>query len=343
MLTIVYFILLLGILVFVHELGHFATAKAFGIQVNEFGFGFPPRLLGLRWRGTLYSLNLVPLGGFVKMVGEEDPGHPRSLAGKPIFTRFIVLVAGSFMNGLLAVAIFTVFFMTPQETLVGQVRIQQVTPDSPAARAGLKPGDTVLRVNGERVLNHAELARLIHLNLGSPMEWVITRGSSPEFATYETVQLVPRWKPPQGEGATGIFIATINPRVVRVSYPIWKAVPLGAKEVGEVLVLGKNEVIRWIIGGSKPQVAGPIGIAQMTGEVAEAGLTPFIQFVALLSINLAIINVFPIPMLDGGRLLFLGIEWVRRGKRVPPKREAMVHLMGLALLLSLVIVISYFD
>ncbi|MBI2856297.1 MAG: site-2 protease family protein, partial [Chloroflexi bacterium] len=326
------------------------TARAYGVQVTEFGFGFPPRLFGIKRGETLYSINLIPLGGFVRMVGENDPTHPRSLAGKSIFQRFVVIFAGAFMNALLPVVIFSTLFMVPQQTVVGQVQIQGVAPGSPADQAGLRAGDVVSRVDGHPIRSVNELSSRIHMRLGSEMEWVVRRGSSlpgmgtsPELATNEIVRVVPRWNPPEKQGPTGITIGLVNARVESRSYPFWEAIPKGVSKLGDTLVLAKNEVERWIVGGAAPQVAGPIGIAQITGEVAKSGIIPLLELAAFLSINLAILNVLPLPMLDGGRLLFLGIEWVRRGKRIPPEREGFVHMVGFAVLIALVVVISYFD
>ena len=151
----------LSILVFVHELGHFLTAKRFGIKVTEFGFGFPPRLWGISIGETLYSINLIPLGGFVKMVGEEDPTEPRSFARQSILKRSIVLIAGSFMNLLLPLFIFATILSLPHDTLVGTVTISGVAPNSPAEESGLQEGDSILEINSLRISNHMDLVKEI--------------------------------------------------------------------------------------------------------------------------------------------------------------------------------------
>ncbi|MBI2935318.1 MAG: site-2 protease family protein [Chloroflexi bacterium] len=361
-LTILIFLAVLALLVLVHELGHFLTAKAYGIKVLEFGFGFPPRILGVRRGETVYSINLIPLGGFVKLLGEEDPSDPRSLAGKSVLTRFLVLFAGPGMNVLLPIVLFSIVFMVPQKAVNGRVQIQGVSAGSPAALAGVKPGDIVVKVDGTPVANHQELIYQVALNLGSTTTWELVRekpllqqapqlGGEPGLvpppppAASETlfVKVTPRWKPPEGQGHVGVIIATVNPRVVALSYPFWEAVPRAFKRTGETLVLFRNEITSWIIGASRPQLAGPIAIAQATGEVAQMGWGATLQFTALLSLFLAIMNILPIPALDGGRLLFVGIEWVRRGKRISPQREGLVHLVGFIVLLCVVAVISYFD
>ena len=339
LLTVVSFIGVLAVLVVVHELGHFLTAKAFGVKVLEFGIGYPPRLFGIRRGETLYSLNLLPLGGFVKMEGEVAPDSPRSLASKGTGTRFVVMAAGAFMNALLPILIFSVLFMVPQRTLAGDVQVQAVAPDSPAQRAGFQVGDRILRVDGRAIENNLDLSYLIMLNLGAQTTFQVQRSDGTH-----TLYAVPRWKPPEGQGATGITVETLNLHEVSHRYPPWVAVPKAFQKLGDVLVLAKNEITRWITGASRVQMAGPLGIAQMTGEVARAGgIVPLLEFIALLSINLAIFNILPIPMLDGGRITFVVIEWVRRGKRIPPEREGLVHMIGFALLIALAVVITYFD
>jgi regulator of sigma E protease len=358
--TVLSFLLVLVILVIVHELGHFLTAKAYGIQVLEFGLGYPPRLLSFQKGETRYSLNLLPLGGFVKLLGEEDPSHPRSLAGQGILPRFVVLSAGAAMNALLPVAIFALLNLVPQKVTVGDVVLAGVAPSSPAAQAGLRAGDVVLKVDGHLMRNGGELAYRTRLKLGGSSTWLVRRDTPPPafppsgepglvpalpLTSSETfaVTVRPRWRPPEGQGPVGVQLATRSPLLVSQSSPFWRAVPQAFVRLGETMLLFRNEVTLWTVGGSRPQLAGPIGIAQLSGEVARAGWIPLLEFTALLSINLAILNILPIPMLDGGRLLFVALEWVRRGKRISPQREGLVHLVGFAVLMAIVAVVSYFD
>ncbi len=372
----------LAALVFVHELGHYLAAKRFGIKVLEFGFGFPPRLFGVKYGETVYSINVIPLGGFVKLLGEEDPTDERSFARQPVWKRTVVLCAGSFMNFLTPIVIFTVLFTLPQDVPVGTVQVTGVAPGSPAQQAGIRAGDQVIAVNGERVKNHNELIAQIMVNLGAEVDLTLRRGSvvtglgsSPDSSIVEIVSLVPRLNPPElvvvetvtdpaaqvslrdarrynvrlqpgdtmTQGAVGVMIGTANVRLVKESQSILDAGQSALGRMLDVLLLTKNSFHRWAVGGPDPGLTGPIGIAQITGEVAEVGVFPFFELVAVISISLGLINILPIPALDGGRLMFVLIEWARRGRRISPQREGLVHVIGFAILIGLIVVVSFFD
>ena len=338
LLTIVIFIAILVLLILAHELGHFMTAKLSGVKVEEFGIGFPPRLLSFKRGETVYSLNAVPLGGFTKLLGEEDPTLTGSLASKSIATRVLVLSAGSLMNILLPILLFSISFMIPHDMLLEKVQIEEVAPGSPAQSAGIEPGDTILEINGHPIKNRGDIGYLIHLNLGSEVNILLEKT---DFSSKE-VNVKPRWNPPEGQGAIGIVITGVDSTVIRESYPFWKAIPSSITHCWEILVLFRNEIVTWFLGAT-PQLAGPIGIAELTGEVAKAGFSALLEFTALISINLAIINLFPFPGLDGGRLVFVALEWVRRGRRIPPQKEGLVHLIGFIVLIIVIAVVSYYD
>ena len=339
LITILAFLAVLVVLIIAHELGHFSTAKAFGVKVEEFGVGFPPRLLSFKKGETRYSLNAIPLGGFTKMVGEVDPSETRSLASKSIWVRILVLSAGSLMNFLLPLLLFSIAFMVPYNVLIGQVTVEEVLPNSPAAIAGLQPEDTIISINGKQLNSTLDLSREIQLNLGKESTMVISHGDS----VTEEVQLTPRWRPPEGQGAIGILVKTANPTIVSQREPFWRAIPLGVKKCIETFVLFKNGILSLFIGTATFQVGGPVAIAQMTGEVARAGISPLLEFAAFLSINLAIINIFPLPALDGGRIVFVLLEWIRRGKRISPKIEGLIHGIGFVLLIAAMLAVTYQD
>ena len=339
LITILAFLAVLVVLIIAHELGHFSTAKAFGVKVEEFGVGFPPRLLSFKKGETRYSLNAIPLGGFTKMVGEVDPSETRSLASKSIWVRILVLSAGSLMNFLLPLLLFSIAFMVPYNVLIGQVTVEEVLPNSPAAIAGLQPEDTIISINGKQLNSTLDLSREIQLNLGKESTMVISHSDS----VTEEVQLTPRWRPPEGQGAIGILVKTANPTIVSQREPFWRAIPLGVNKCIETFVLFKNGILSLFIGTATFQVGGPVAIAQMTGEVARAGISPLLEFAAFLSINLAIINIFPLPALDGGRIVFVLLEWIRRGKRISPKIEGLIHGIGFVLLIAAMLAVTYQD
>lgn len=373
------FISLLVVLVVIHEFGHFIAAKAFGIKVLEFGVGFPPRIKGLVWRRgeTEYTINWLPIGGFVRLLGEEDPTDPRSLAAAPRWKRLTVMFAGVFMNLILAIVLMAVGFMVPRERSLSEAQVVEVAPGSPAAEAqvsgemrdggtvlqGLQPGDIVLTVQGRETKNTTELIYANRLNLGETQTWLISRqGSS------LTAKVYARWHPPAGQGPTGVKIGApgscvefdsaglctksrlIYPYTESVSHAPWTAFGKGLNALVDTMVLTKNELQVRLGGGggggtdNQPAFQGPVGIAAVTGDIIEqAGWRSLIEFAALLSLNLAIFNVLPLPMLDGGRIFFVFIEILRGGRRIAPEKEAIVHFAGFLLLLCGVAIVSWFD
>jgi regulator of sigma E protease len=337
--TIGAFVGILIVLIIAHEFGHFIAAKASRVRVDEFGLGFPPRVFSVKRGETIYSLNAIPLGGFTRMAGEEDPKVPGSLAGKRIGTRLLVLSAGSLMNIILPLLLFSIAFMIPHNLVVGKVVIEEVALNSPAAMAEIEPGDTLLSFNQKPVHNIDDLQRYIQLNLGKEVTVLVQHSDS----TTESVEVIPRWRPPEGQGAIGITVRMTDATTVRQSEPAWRAAPLAVSSCLETFVLFKNGLLGMATGTTPFQVAGPVGIAQITGEVAKAGISPLLEFAALLSINLALINIFPLPALDGGRIVFVLVEWARRGKRVSPKTEGLVHFIGFVALISVIMVITYHD
>ena len=335
LIAIIAFILILGLVIVVHELGHFITAKKAGIQVEEFGIGFPPRLLAFKRGETTYSLNLIPIGGFVKMLGEEDPSHPRSLAGKSIRTRLLVLSAGSIMNLLLPILLLSIAFMIPRPVVAGgDVKVIEVNPGSPAALAGIQVDDIILTANGHEISNFDELHEVISSNPDSPILIGLKRGEQ-EIGT--TVN------PPYPNDRIGVTLQLVNPYYETVSYPIGKAIAEGFRQTWNIFSLTVTGFFNIITGQGGVDVVGPIGIAQATGEVARLGVASLLIWAAILSAVIGIVNLLPIPMLDGGRICFVLLEWIRHGKRISPERERMAHLVGFMLLITLVLVVSYFD
>jgi regulator of sigma E protease len=337
--SVLTFLVIIIVLVLAHELGHFATAKLTGVRVEEFGLFYPPRLFKIKRGDTVYSLNAIPLGGFVKMAGEEDPDVPGSLSSKKTPVKLLVLTAGSIMNLLLPILLFSIAYMIPHNELAGKVMIQEVSEGSPAAEAGILPGDNVIRVNDETVQSTSDLSRKIQLNLGKSITVTVRH----ENNTLETVSLIPRWEPPENEGAAGIMPVTTDGVISSVSYPFWKAIPMGFTSCVETFVLFKNGIVSMVIGAVPVALSGPVGIAQVTGEIAKAGMSPLLEFAAFLSMNLGIVNLFPLPALDGGRVAFVLLQWIRRGKRIAPKTEGWIHAVGFALLMLFFLAITFQD
>ena len=340
--TLVSFFLILIILILAHELGHFFTAKFFKVRVEEFGIFLPPRIFSFKKGETVYSMNAIPLGGFNKLAGEEDPNVPGSLAGKSIPVRLIVLSAGSIMNILLPIVLLSIAFMIPHlesvsvnSTDKGQVFVMEVVANSPAVKAGIKVNDIILDAKGEPVQNVNGYENIILSNLGTEITVTVKHydGSIAE------VKLTPQVNAPASQGATGVAITN----AVRKSDPFWIAIPNGAKSYWNMIVLFVSGIVGMIKGSVPVNLTGPVGLAQLTGEIVKTGIANLLSFAAVISLNLGIINIFPIPAMDGGRIVFVLLEWVRRGKRVSSKTEAMVHSIGFMLLMLLFIVISYHD
>ena len=338
--TIIAFLLVFSLLVFVHELGHFTVAKLTGIRVEEFGLGYPPRLLTIARRGdTEYTLNAIPFGGFVRMLGEEDPSHPASFASKSKLVRATDLLAGPLMNVVLAFLLLIGVGLLGFDIPIGSVAIIGVAPGSPAAEAGLQEGDTILSIDGLTVRNTYELSRYTRERLGEEVTLSVKRGE-------ETmpVRLTPRREPPANEGAMGVMIQTVD--IVgadKLRYSLWEAIPMAGRMVGDVIATIFFGVAGMIQGVIAPDITGPIGIAAVTSEIAKSGLVVLMRFTAFLSIQLAIFNLLPFPGLDGGRLAFIALEALRGGKRVTPEKEGFIHLVGLAILIGLMLIVSYQD
>ncbi|MFA9262500.1 MAG: RIP metalloprotease RseP [Undibacterium sp.] len=369
MLTILIFILVLGVLVFVHELGHFAVARFHGIKADEFGFGFPPRICGVvkddvtgKYRfvrgnaaveseNTVYSLNWIPLGGFVKIKG-EDRQHATgedSFASRSAWTRVKVLGAGVVMNFLLAWVLFSIVLMLgfPEQidpdnrsrhTGPTNVQILQVQPGTPADEIGLKAGDVLLRLDGQPVTALDFVSGYIREHRGKGIQIDVRRGQS-ELALMGT----PRMSAPEGEGALGISFS----ETAIVKYPWYQAIRLGFEQtyVKTAEILGAlGGMVASLFTGAKTEVdiAGPVGIVTLTKEMSDLGLAYLLYFAAILSINLGIINILPIPALDGGRILFVLIEKIK-GSPVSTTVEGYVHQVGFILLILLMVFVTLND
>ena len=337
--TVLLFVVVLSLLVLAHELGHFVTAKLAGIKVQEFGLGFPPRILGLRRGETLYSLNALPLGGFVKMLGENgEVVESRAFASQRCSVRAIVLIAGSAMNLLRVPLFLTSAFMigAPEPCLACQtVQVHGVIPGGAAEAAGLRPGDLIETIDGELMRNPDDVRRHVRASIGRPLDVRITRvGERLELS------LTPREVTDEHHGALGV---QLGPEVVIVRHSLGDAVPRAILGVGQLLETFPEAISSLLRGDGGAELTGPIGIAWGTGRAAQAGWSHLFAFISFLSLNLAVFNMLPFPGLDGGRLVFVLIEALRHGRRIRPRIEGAIHLIGMVLFLALMAYASVND
>lgn len=351
LLTLVVFVLVFSLIIFVHELGHFLTARKLGIAVEEFGFGFPPRLTGVRRGGVLYSINLIPFGGFVRMKGEDgsQADVPDSFSAKPALHRAAVLVAGVTMNVILAMVLLMFSFgigipSVVDDATTGTIREQHVQilgvqENSPAAEGGLAEGDVITSINDTAISHVTDVQTLLGDNADTSVKLTIDRDG-----VSEDITVTPRiLNPDAGQAQIGVSLITTG----IVSYPWYQAIWQGITRTGELiweimkgfgLLIHDLVVTRHV----SNDVAGPLGIAVLTGQVTKLGFIYVLQFIIVLSLTLAVMNLVPFPALDGGRLLFVGIEKLR-GRPVSRKVENLVHGIGFYLLIILLIVISVRD
>ncbi len=425
-----YIIPILGLLILVHEIGHFVAARLIGVKVEEFGIGIPPRLAGWRHKGVLWSLNWIPFGGFVKVLGEDSgSGDPESFNSKSPAQRAFFLVAGSLMNFLLAFLLM-ILIVGFQGVSTSNTYIAEVVPGSPAEAAGWEAGDRIVEVAGMPVTSSSDVGARTREFAGRPLSVVVERNN-----TLMETTVTPRVDPPPGEGATGVgisdvvlsttavedvapdspaaaadlesgdLIVAIDGQAIDDAFalqfalqnaagstipvdvqrgqerttvslavpdveaesdlfaalgftpavepefepvPLASVIPVGIGQAWEQTTQMLS-AIRDLITGQAPlgQVAGPLGMGQATSEIVGASPLPLwvtlAQLTILLSLNLAMLNLLPLPALDGGRLLFVIIEVLRGGKRLAPEREGLVHVAGLILLLGFMAVVLALD
>jgi regulator of sigma E protease len=351
-LTIIAFIVVLGVLILVHEFGHFIVAKLVGIKVEEFAFGFPPRIWSVKKGETNYSLNLVPIGGYVKMLGEDGESQdPRAFSSQSVFKRLLVVVAGVTMNIILAVVLITIGFLIGMAPLQSQpkdlggteknlILITQIMPHSPAQKAHLLSGDKVISVvdkNGRTELGSVEdLQNITKQNATQTITLNIVRDNQDRAIKVNL-----------DDGKTPLGVGLVEDTSVKL--PFLKAVRAGFIETWKSIVAIVMFVVTLIVGffhGSDKvgsQVGGPVAVYSFTSEAVKLGLAYVIQLAALLSINLAVINILPIPALDGGRGLFILLEGIFGKKVIKPNTEGIIHTVGFALLIILIIIITVHD
>lgn len=346
MVTLISFIVLLGILIFVHELGHFLAARIGGVGVLKFSLGFGPKIVGKKIGETEYVISWIPLGGFVKLLGEagteellpED--EKRSFFKQPTWKRLLIVLAGPVFNFLLAIVIFFIVFMYGLPNLIPV--IGQMSPGSSALEAGLVTGDKILSLNDEKITYWEEIKPIITKSKGIDIKVVVQRGN--EEKNFIVKPKLSKAKNIFGEEESTYLIG-VSPAgnvVIERKNPLMALVSSVGKtwEISKLTVISVVKMIEGVI--SPRTLGGPIFIAQVAGAQVKEGLVPFILFMAILSINLGVINLFPIPVLDGGHIFFYLIELVTR-REIPMKIKEISQQIGLVVLLMLMLFVIMID
>ncbi|MCS6859443.1 MAG: M50 family metallopeptidase [Abditibacteriales bacterium] len=343
MLSVVYhivgFVILIGVLVCVHELGHFLMARWAGMRVYQFSIGFPPYLFTRTRNGVVYSIGSIPLGGFVRIAGMEpgDEKHPEGFGTKSLPWRFGVLVAGVVMNILLAAFIFMLLYCVigvPTKPKL-PATVDYVEKGMPAEKAGFQPGDQIVSVNRKRLIHPEKIREVIRSSDGKePLEVVVRRGDRVLTLSVKPLKrVVPM---------IGVIFAYEHERVGLV-----EGAKMGARKTYETIA-STWALLKALLRGDKHAregIGGPLAIIQVSGATVKEGLLPYLEFMASLSVSLALLNILPIPALDGGRILFLFVDGALRlvGRRLDPRREAIIHLAGFAVLILLILIVSAQD
>ncbi len=346
-LLIVQVVFVIGLLIFFHELGHFIAARAVGIPVDEFGFGYPPRLAKIgEWKGTEITLNWIPFGGFVRPRGEADAEIEDGMAAAPAWKRLVIALAGPVMNFLIGILLLFIIYTAIGVPASDQAMISQVAPDSPAMAAGLQEGDLITAVNGVPITSVEDLIVRVGEKQGEMITLTYQRGEQTE-----TIQITPRLNPPEGEGAMGVGLS--NPLK---PMPVFQAVGYAFETTGFIIKETVMLPVRLIRGSVDPNLARPVGykgiydIYSQAVEMDQETRMPTAQplpvytftIIANISLALGITNLLPIPALDGGRILFTLPELIFK-KRIPQKWENMVNTVSFILLILLMVVITVLD
>ncbi len=350
--SILIIIVSLFVLIFLHELGHFIFAKRYGVKVEEFGLGIPPRLYGKKIGETIYSINWLPLGGFVKLYGEDRKiDDERSFSSKPIYQRAIILFAGIAAFFVIAFLIFSVLAAVGhrasvpeekviEEDLYGQVDITTtgIAPGSPAAEAGIEVGDVLVAIDGQVVEKPRKVRAMMEERKGEETELTVVRGGESV-----NISLIPREDPPEGEGAVGIVMDLTTEK----RYPLYLAPIRGAVMTGETALFTVRS-FGFLLSSFFTEtstldiIGGPVAIVSIGAGSVTAGLSWFLHFIGTITVIFAIFNLFPIPALDGGRLFILAIEKIKGGP-IPEKTEVGMIAISMIILLGVMAIVTYSD
>ena len=335
MTTIFAAIFVFGVLVTVHEFGHFITAKLTGMRVDEFAVGFGPKIYQTTEGETQYSLRLIPLGGYNKIAGMDPDEEPTidGFTSKPIFSRMLVILAGPIMNFILPVLLFFgIFAISGIDQPVNENVIGEVIHGKPAAQAGLMPGDRILAINGEEIGTFDGLVATLAKYPNQEVALEVQRdGKVNEY------KIVSEYSEEFKRPLIGVY-----PKFEKQSLSIFEAAKLSVVYTKNIMIGMVNGLIKIFSGTAPADVSGPIGVAQMAGEVAQQGIMPLLNFVAFLSINLGIMNLLPIPALDGGHFIVLSLEAVR-GKPLSAKTMNTIQMIGFSLIIAITLVATFMD
>lgn len=329
--TIIAALLLFGVIVLIHESGHFIFAKKNGIAVNEFSIGMGPKLFGKQKNETMYSIRLLPIGGYVSMEGEdEESNKPGSFGSKSILQRASVIFAGPFFNLILSVILLIPVFIyigAPTTTL------DQITDNSPAYEANLKPGDTIKSIDGKDVTSWSEFTQVISTSNGKELNMKVERDNK-----IVKVNVTPE-KAEDGTYKVGVT-CTRNKNIVNA---VKDSFVTTGQMIVQMVTFLKQMITGTVPGGLTNSVAGPVGVISIVSDAAKSGIINLLYLGSIISLNLGIINLVPFPALDGGRLLLLFIEWIRGGKKINPDKEAMINMIGFCALMAFMLFITYND
>ncbi|WP_405381417.1 RIP metalloprotease RseP [Phascolarctobacterium sp.] len=335
MLTILAAIFVFGVLVTVHEFGHFITAKLTGMRVDEFAIGFGPTIYQQKDGDTMYSLRIIPLGGYNKIAGmdPDDPVEPDAFNSKPIPARLLVILAGAIMNFILPIILFTgIFFVQGSERVVNEPVLGTVMTGMAAEKAGLQKGDRILTINGQKMQDWSAVVTTLRANGTKPVALTAERDGVVRDYTMTPVFDTEAKRPLIG----------ISPKVEHRNMGFFESVGESISYTKYIITAMVDGLAKIITGKAPAEVSGPIGVAQMAGQVAEKGLLPLMNFVAFLSINLGVINLLPLPALDGGHVVLLFLE-VLRGKPLGSKAMYNIQMVGVGLIIALTLFSTFKD
>ncbi len=341
MLTIIAFIFVFSILIFFHEFGHFVAAKASGVRVYKFAFGFGPRIVGFTKNQTEYVICLIPLGGYVKMAGEmgQEKGKEKSeevpeeqrFDKKSLGIRALIVALGPFMNIATAVVIFSLIFFTNGIPVVTNY-ISTVVENGPAEQAGIFSGDKIIAINSTKMNDPNRIADIINKSSGEKLQITLDR-----VGEIIEVFVIPEYNDTYKKGLIGI---TFEISIEKIN--IFSAFSRGLNTTGNIIKLIFTNIMEMITGKVPLEIAGPLGIAQMTGEVAKLGFVNLLYFTAILSIFIGLFNLLPIPILDGGHIIILAIEKLR-GKPLEAEKISFMYFIGISLMIIIFVIATYKD